>query len=97
MREDQQSGLFDRVYDVGETELAQLEANIRTDESTKKAAKENRKARAAIKTFCKGLDLKDGERVRIGRFVVTGRARNGGGFEIPAWESVTVKSIQALD
>jgi hypothetical protein len=26
--------------------------------------------------------------MRCGRFVIVGKARNGGGFSVPAWESV---------
>lgn len=41
--------------------------------------------------------LAEGQRLRVGEFIVTGKKRAGGGFEIPAWEKITVGSIKRAD
>lgn len=90
--ESAQSAMWDREVDV-----PGLEEALDRAEKAKAPAKEYTKARRDLKALLGEVALQDGERVRVGRFVLTGKARNGGGFEIPAWTSIVVGGVQALD
>jgi hypothetical protein len=73
-KQDAQTGLWDReVEGVPELNDA-IEAMLENEE----AAKGYSKAKGQVKKFVETLELKDGERVRIGQYVITGRGRSGG-------------------
>lgn len=91
-REDAQSAMWDR-----EVEIEGLEEALDKAEKAKGPARTYTAARRDLKALLKGIELQDGERVRCGRFVITGKARAGGGFDIPAWETVVVGEVRALD
>lgn len=83
-----QPGLFDRTL-----EMPELEEHLERWLETKEAAKQHADANRKIKTIAETLAIQDGERVRVGGYVITGKARNGGGFEVPTWEKVTVGAV----
>lgn len=74
-----------RLWDR-ELEDPELEQIIEEYMDSREAAKSAVAAAAALKAKLKALA--DGDRIRCGEFVITGKARNGGGFEVPAWQSV---------
>ena len=91
---DAQVALWDREIEGenGEAIAAQIAIMFKNED----AAKAYRHARNEMIKVVKVLDLADGERLRCGDFVITGKARAGGGFEVPVWESVTVGRIRQL-
>lgn len=84
-------GLFDREISNPELE-EQIEAMLDAEEGYRAYVEARRPVKAAIEL----LQLKDGERVRIGRHVVEGKARAGGGFRVDPWSKVTVGKISEL-
>jgi hypothetical protein len=70
-----------------EEALAEL-LDAKEDEEFKERLKGLSKAKRIVRDKCQHYLLQDKELLRCGRFVVQGKARNGGGFEVPAWESV---------
>lgn len=92
LREDSQAGLFDR-----EIESDELEGAIEDYLNTQEDAKANAKAKKTIKSVTEQYDLREGERLRVGRFVIVGKRRSGGGFEVPAWSKVTAGKINPVD
>lgn len=90
--DDPQGQLFDRVIDD-----EALEAAVARFLDTKTLAKQHAKARKTLYDRLNELPaLEDGERIRIGRFVVEGKARAGGGFTVPKWESTGIGAIAEL-
>lgn len=87
-----QSGLFDR-----EIESPELEGALETLERLADAAAEIRAAQKVLGGIKASLEIKDGERIRCGAFILTGAARNGGGFEVPAWSGVTIASYERVE
>ena len=86
VKSEDQPQLFDRVLEDPEFEEA-----ISRMLDAAPAAKAHRKAKASVDIRVKDLKLKADERVRVGEFVITGFERNGGGFNVAAWTSVTDK------
>lgn len=91
---DAQTGLFDRTIEWPELEDAIETLVTAREDGTLKAIS---KARALVKAVVEDHALQDGERLRCGAFVITGRERAGGGFEVPTWSKVTVGAIVSLD
>jgi len=93
VRDDPQRGMFDRELDD-----SGLEAFIDTIMQTQAEAKQYAGAKRGVKKRLEklGVGLGDGERVRVGRFVMTGRAYQGGDIEIPPWDTIA-PSFSALD
>jgi hypothetical protein len=89
--DDPQTNLFDRVLDD-----EALEAACARFVFTKQGAKDHGKAKRKLYETLNALAIGPTERVRIGRFVVTGKARKGGGFEVPPWEKIGIGSIKEL-
>jgi hypothetical protein len=89
--DDPQSGLFDRVI-----ENEALEASCARYLFTKPGAKDHGKAKRKLYEMLNAVEVKPGERVRIGRFVIAGKARKGGGFEVPVWERTGIGSVTEL-
>lgn len=87
-----QTNMFDRTID--DEALADA---CDTYLQMKQKAKAYAKAKKKLYELLNGLELKDGERVRIGRFVVTGKTRSGGGIEVPTWTKTGIGSVSALD
>lgn len=90
--EEPQKNMFDRTID----DIA-LEEACDTFLQMRQKAKSYGKAKKKLYELLNGLELKDGERVRIGRFVVTGKERRGGGIEVPQWTKTGIGSVSALD
>jgi hypothetical protein len=88
IKKDEQAGIFDRTVELPELAEA-LETIAEYEESGKKYLAASNKAKAIFK----GLEASDGERIRCGDFILTARARNGGGFQVPAWEGVSIGTI----
>jgi len=86
--EDPQGGLFDRVIDD-----EALEAACARYIFTKAGAKDHAKAKKSLYDRLNDLNVEDGETVRIGRFKVVGRARKGGGFDVPPWEKTGIGAV----
>lgn len=91
VKDEAQAQLFDRTIENPELEEA-IEKMLELGE----AAKEYAAARKPVKAITETLNLKDGERVRIGRYVITGRERSGGGFDVKSWTKTTIGSIAEL-
>lgn len=93
MQADPQSAMWEK-----EVESEALEDALATilDDDNKQIVKRVTKARRVVKQAVEDAKLEDGERLRCGPFVITGKARNGGGFEVPAWESVVAGSVSEL-
>jgi hypothetical protein len=93
-----QSGLFDREIEDKDVEQALIEA-IETldDEEFREAAKARAAAKALIDETFAGMKLKDGERVRVGEYIVPVVTRTGGDFEIKPWKRVGVGPIKRID
>ena len=89
-KKDSQTQLFDRTIESAELEAA-LELIMEWKDRWE--LKELAAARKTIKEVTEQHKLADGERLRIGQFVITGKARAGGGFEVPEWHKVTVGTI----
>jgi len=89
-----QGTLFDRqVVDPPELILDAFETVL----AHRDIVREYNAAKRTIAAYGKEIEIQDEEQVLVGRFVIKGRARNGGGFEVPAWESVSVDEIRAID
>jgi len=88
---DNQSSMFDRTIESEEIAAAiEVIPGIsrgRHDEGDPEGAEDRADHR-------RGYDLKDGERLRCGGYIVTGKSR--GGFSVPTWEKVTVGTITDL-
>lgn len=95
-KKDPQGGFQDR--DVEDSEFEQLlEEALEHDEEYDQKRKRIFKLRKQIADKAEHYQLAEGQRLRVGEFIVTGKKRAGGGFEIPAWEKVTVGSIKRAD
>jgi len=89
-----QGTLFDRqIINPPETILDAFETIL----ANRDAVREFNAAKRAVSAYGKEIGIQDEEQVLVGRFVIKGRARNGGGFEVPAWESVSIDEIRAID
>lgn len=84
LHEDPQTKLWDREAD--DPELVEL---VEAIWETKQTMRGHSKRQAQLKKRLEALGLADGERLRVGPFVLTGVARAGGGFEVPEWETVS--------
>ncbi len=88
-KKDPQTGMWDRTI-----EDAELENALDEMQESEEAHQTYGKARARMLARVRFHELRDGERVRCGEFVIEGKARNGGGFEVPAWSSITAKVVR---
>jgi len=94
-KEETQSRLWDKEIESPELEAAiQIIMDNELDQETRKKLS---KARKTIKSVTEQYELEDGQRLRCGRFVITGKGRSGGGFEVPQWAKTTVGKITELD
>ena len=93
-KEESQSRLWDREIESPELEAAiQIIMDSEIDQETRK---ELGRARKTIKQVTEQYELEDGQRLRCGRFVITGKGRSGGGFSVPQWSKTTVGKITEL-
>lgn len=93
LKDDPQHGLWDReVADDAIEEYAE------TILQNRDAARAHGSAKRRLKKHLTkiGVALKDGERVRVGRYVLTGKAYEGGGIHIDYW-SVVTPALSAID
>jgi hypothetical protein len=90
-REDNQGGLWDRTIESPEIEQA-----IEDMLAAQDAYRAYLKARKVVRTVVEEYALADGERLRCGAYVLSGKERGGGGFEVPVWKKVTLGGVQAL-
>ena len=94
-KDEAQLNMWDREIESPELEAAiELIMDNELDQATRK---ELGKARKTIKQVTEQYELEDGQRLRCGRFVITGKGRSGGGFEVPQWSKTTVGKITELD
>ena len=97
IREDAQSGLFDRSIEDNEFEEAIRELkDAEGDEEFQEQLKAYRGVKALVKTKCKFHELTLNERMRVGIYVITGKERNGGGFHVDGWTSIVPDQITEL-
>lgn len=94
VNEQAQTTIFDKTIESPEVEEA-----IETLMAAKAYAKEHEvgKAQKLVKALAEQYDLQDGERLRCGAYVITGKRRGGGGFEVPVWEKTGVGRIDSLN
>ena len=78
---DQQTGLFDVVID----DDPELEAALASAYELADAVKRSRKAKKMIKDRLGDIEVKAGDRVRVGAWHYTVRDFKGGGFPIGEW------------
>jgi len=83
-KQEPQKGLFDRVIEDEKLERA-IARFIETKEPAKVHAEAKKLLNAALNE-AELTDIEDGEKIRVGAFLIEGRKRAGGGFEVPAWE-----------
>lgn len=86
-RREAASNIYTKEITDPEVEEA-LVAHCRTIEGTTEAARAHSKASSELKaglSAIKGMRLKDGDRVRIGEYIVPFVSRAGGGIKVPAW------------
>ena len=94
-KDEAQLKMWDKEIESPELEAAiELIMENELDQATRK---ELSKARKTIKSVTEQYELEDGQRLRCGRFVITGKGRSGGGFEVPQWAKTTVGKITELD
>lgn len=89
-----QTNMFDRTIEDLDLEAA-LEDLY--SEDTQAAYKAYREAHRKVYSRLNDMEIKPDEKLRVGRFVVTGKERAGGGFEIPAWTKTGIGSIERLE
>lgn len=90
-----QGGFYDRT--VEDEEFAKLLEDkhwLDNDQEFRAGRRKFNVLAKRIKAKIQEHDLQDAERLRAGRFIVTGRARQGGGYEIGAWHAVGVARIE---
>lgn len=93
-KEDPQSGMFDVVIDDEDYEAAIREWIALKPSRKQLAAIRRRLTDGAERNNIKSLD--DGARIRIGDFTAEAKTRQGGGFEIPEWETRGLSGIRPL-
>lgn len=94
-KDEAQGRLWDKEIESPELEAAiELIMENQLDQATRR---ELGKARKTIKSVTEQYELEDGQRLRCGRYVITGKGRSGGGFEVPQWTKTTVGKITELD
>jgi hypothetical protein len=94
-KEDTQSKLWDRTIESPELESAiELIMDNKLDPETQTAVNA---ARKTIKQLTEQYELTDGQRLRVGRYVIHGKQRAGGGFNVPTWSKTTVGNITELE
>ena len=92
MTEDNQAGLWDRTVESPELEQAIMDII-----DTRKASIKNGRAKKKRQILLKEFKLGDGERLRVGNYVIMGKSKSGGGFDIDKWSGVGVGSITELE
>ena len=105
MAEDPQDGMFDEVLENEELEEALSTLNgfnmqlaiFRDRYATKDVNAARKLIKETVEAYSREHELSGGERLRVGRFVVTTRARAGGGFEVPTWRKVLMGSFSLID
>ena len=92
--EDAQAGAFDKTIEDPEIEDA-----VATLIDAKRYMKDHKvgKARKAVKSLVEQYELEDGQRIRVGGFVITTKSSAGGGFEVPTWEKTTIGTMGPID
>ena len=94
-KDEAQLNMWDREIESPELENAiQIIMDNELDQETRKALSH---ARKTIKAVTEQYGLEDGQRLRCGRFVITGKGRSGGGFSVPQWSKTTVGKITEMD
>lgn len=93
-REDPQSGMFDHVIEDADLEgaIGEWLAYSKARTEINAIAKRIRDAKERI-----GIGgMKDGDRVRCGKYTFEVKARSGGGFEMPEWSTVGYANMRSL-
>lgn len=91
---DPQGGLFDRTIEDPELEAA-LE-DLESDD-VQAGFKAYKTAHKAVYDRINLIELKPDDKVRVGRFIVTGKERRGGGFSIEPWTKTGIGSITRIE
>jgi hypothetical protein len=90
-----QGGFWDRTVEDEEfAELLSQKHEMDEDEAFRAQKRKFNTLAKRIKGKIQEHNLEDAERLRAGRFIVTGRARQGGGYAIGAWHAVGVARIE---
>lgn len=103
--ESQQSGMWDEEIENEQLEDALSTLNgfnmqlaiFREKYATKDVNAARKLIKETIEAYSREHELAGGERLRVGRFVVTTRNRAGGGFEVPEWHKVLMGKFSLLD
>jgi hypothetical protein len=91
---DPQAGMFDVELDDPDFEGAIREWIAFKPQRTELAKIERRIAEGKERNNIKSLE--DGTRVRLGEYTFEAKARSGGGFPMPQWETVGIAGIREL-
>jgi hypothetical protein len=93
-KDEPQGNMFDRTIEDQELEAALEDLYSEPTQEAYKAYKDAHK-----KVYDRLNDMRIGpdEKLRVGKFVVTGKERRGGGFEIKPWTKTGVGSISRLE
>ncbi len=92
MTQDNQAGLWDRTVESPELEQAIMDII-----DTRKANIKHGRAQRKRKILLLEYKLEHGERLRVGNYVITGKIKARGSFEVEETSSVGVGSITELD
>lgn len=95
VNEEAQTRLFDRTVENPELEAAIADFMEQRAE-LKEPLKELRATKKTLDGLVESVALQDDERLRCGRFVIYGKARAGGGFEVPEWRKVFAGKIEDI-
>ncbi len=95
--EDPQDGMFDEELEDAELEEALGTINgyamqlaiFKEQHPTRGTVNKARKlVKETIETLARERELRGGERIRVGRYVIPVVARSGGDFSVPGWSKV---------
>lgn len=93
-KEDPQAGMFDHVIEDEDFEAAVREWHSLEKQRERLSALRRRMREGAERNDVKSLD--DGARVRLGAYTFDVKARSGGGFEIPSWDTKTAANYRPI-
>lgn len=98
MAEDEQRGMFDEEVE-GDDELEEAMGTLsgyamqlaifKEQHPTRGTVNKARKlVKERLENFAREHELRGGERIRVGRYVIPVVARSGGDFNVPSWSKV---------
>lgn len=95
VKDDPQPNMFDRTIEDEEfADALASQFSLQEDEAFAAKRRDLAAAKALVASKLVTHQVKAGEHIRVGRFVIAGVERAGGGFEVPAWSKVVLGDIR---